>query len=1009
MRVYLLAACIGLAALSATAGAKSAQPVIPRDAISASTARNPSVLAYEGGVRSEATERSLDIRRMDLRVNVRGAVAVSEMNLWVHAASAETVEGHVRIALPAGTVVTGYALDVDGAMVEGSLVEAARAEAAYERQVRGQVDPGLAKIDAGGAFTTRVFPIDRGKGRRLRLRFVTPVANGYRLPLDLAWPVDGWAVVVSGDGAQARLGGRGLQQRGRDAVLTGTRAIRGDLVIDPPQGPEALASLHSTGETYWQLSGPMPKAQRRTGGTMRIYWDRSRSRRDQDHAAELRQVRDAARALAPERIEWVAFSSGAPERTTLANAAEIDRRVGALRYAGATSYAVLASDPPADTCVLVSDGQATLDEGRLAPLPCRLFAIAPAEGSNVARLTSLAQASGGQFVAADRGAVDWHAPAIEQVLDASGTPLRFVTLGSSPDRWTVAVKAPPSGPVRVMIGGAAVQREPVAAPLRFDGEGAILARAQLAALEGTADRPAFVELSRRYSIASPTLSFVVLERPEDYVRNGIEPPRGYKRHSEWAELKLAEDANRKAAEQNRFAQLLKDWNEQVAWYETRFDLTARPPQRNGKGQPAPSVIAAPAPAIAQTPGTPTCPDGSSRGAAASCPAPPPPPPPPPPAPAPAPAYERDDEYEPEGAQEVVVTANRTPAESPGSNSRDLLVSVAAWRPERDYLDAYDKAPGAFDHIYPDWEKKAGGVPSFYLDTADWLYRQQRLAPAEQVLMSALDLPTANQITLGMVAARLERYGLIDMAVGLRERQALLDPDRPQPKRLLALALARRAALGRAGAKADLERAISLLLEIALKPVDGRWKGIDLISMVEANNLLVRLRRLGGDVAVDPRLIRNMASDVRIVIDWSSDATDVDLWVDEPNGERAIYSNPRTRIGGHLSNDMTEGFGPEEYLLRRAATGAYVTRADVYAPDRLDPNGAARVTAHLYRDWGRPTERVESIDFDVRDGEDEEVRIGTLTVERSGEGDEARVRGASSIGAPAVQRRAEPRQ
>jgi hypothetical protein len=145
-------------------------------------------------------------------------------------------------------------------------------------------------------------------------------------------------------------------------------------------------------------------------------------------------------------------------------------------------------------------------------------------------------------------------------------------------------------------------------------------------------------------------------------------------------------------------------------------------------------------------------------------------------------------------------------------------------------------------------------------------------------------------------------------------------DHPQPKRLLALVLARRAAAGGGGAKADLQRAIGLLVEIALQPVDDRWTGIDLISVVEANNLLATLRAKGGDVPMDARLIHNMASDVRIVIDWSNDAADIDLWVDEPNGERAIFNNPRTRIGGHLSNDMTQGFGPEEYLLRRAAPG-----------------------------------------------------------------------------------------
>src|SRR5205085_11002456 len=112
-------------------------------------------------------------------------------------------------------------------------------------------------------------------------------------------------------------------------------------------------------------------------------------------------------------------------------------------------------------------------------------------------------------------------------------------------------------------------------------------------------------------------------------------------------------------------------------------------------------------------------------------------------------------------------------------------------------------PAAFDRPYAGWGRKAGDVPAFHLDSADWLARHDRKDQAVETLLSALDLPTADLVTVGMVAARLERYGMLDEAILLRERQAQLDPDRPQPKRLLALAPGPRAALGGPGAKADL--------------------------------------------------------------------------------------------------------------------------------------------------------------------------------------------------------------
>jgi tetratricopeptide (TPR) repeat protein len=726
-------------------------------------------------------------------------------------------------------------------------------------------------------------------------------------------------------------------------------------------GDESIASRHSTGETYLQLAGKLPARQADQGGTLRIYWDKSRSRRDHDHQAEYRRVREAIAALKPERIEWVAFSSGEPERALLKDADEAVRRASALRYGGATSFGKIAGDAPARNCLLVSDGRPTIDGTPAAALPCRLFTVAT-QGADMARLGAMAQASGGQLVTADRKAVDWLSPAVTAVLGPDGRRLEFTSLPAAPGEWRVAAKAPATtGPVRVMVGDVAIGRNVDPDPARFDGEGSLMAAASLAALDSATDRPRFIALSRRYSVASPTMSFVVLEQPEDYVTNKIAPPANYTRRREWEELAAEAEEDLADAKAGRLAVVRKEWAEQVAWWERKFDLRPRPVVRYNKtvGSAAlPSVRNEPPPASA----------------------PPPPPPPPPPEP------ERDGD---ESTAELVVTGTRIPhanldSASPVSvvgnadaNQRasrpDVRIAVSAWRPDRDSLNAFDADPAAFARVFPEWDKKAGGVPAFYLDTADWLDRRGKRAEALETLMSALDLPTANEITVGMVAARLERWGLIDEAIALRERQAALDPEHPQPKRLLALALAKR------GTKADLDRAIRLLTEIALNPVDGNWEGIDMIALVEANALIPRYRAMGGKVDLDSSLIRNLDSDVRIVIDWTSDAVDIDLWVDQPNGERAIYNHNRTSIGGHLSNDMTEGYGPEEYFIRRGAIGRYSVTADVYASDRIDPNGVSRITAHLFRDWGRPNQRVESIDLDLQSGKADKVKIGTLRV------------------------------
>jgi hypothetical protein len=234
----------------------------------------------------------------------------------------------------------------------------------------------------------------------------------------------------------------------------------------------------------------------------------------------------------------------------------------------------------------------------------------------------------------------------------------------------------------------------------------------------------------------------------------------------------------------------------------------------------------------------------------------------------------------------------------------------------------------------------------------------------------------------MVAERLQRYGQVDRAIGLLERAARDSDYLPQPRRDLALALAKRAGDARhARARADLQRAMKLLNEVVVTPWDDAYDGIELIALMEANALLPRLAALDvEDVPLDRRLRRLLDVDLRVVIQWNTGATDMDLWVDEPGGERTYYQNPLSRIGGRLSNDMTGGYGPEEYLLRRAPRGEYRISVNVYATDVINPNGTTVVTARLYRDWGRPTQEEKTMEIELAPDDEGERLIGTFKVQ-----------------------------
>jgi hypothetical protein len=334
----------------------------------------------------------------------------------------------------------------------------------------------------------------------------------------------------------------------------------------------------------------------------------------------------------------------------------------------------------------------------------------------------------------------------------------------------------------------------------------------------------------------------------------------------------------------------------------------------------------------------------------------------------------------------VPLANARSAESPPGDSEPaesrIVVAAAAWNPDRPYLKALAATSGeAWRPAYARLEKQYGDAPAFYFDVAEWLFRSGRQAEAVAVLLNALDVPGADSKTQIIVADRLQTYGDLDRAIWLRERILFLEPDRPQPRRDLALALIARGdgATGPAR-EADYRRALDQLNAVIVRPWNRDYDGVEVIALMEANHLVARMKALGLEQSVlDPRLTALLDVDIRVVLEWNTDKTDMDLWTDEPTGERAIYNHPATAIGGRLSNDMTRGFGPEEYLLRRAPDGEYVLKVNVYATDVLNPNGPSTVRVRLFRDWGRPSERQETFAIELKKQDSGPMTVGRFVI------------------------------
>ena len=134
---------------------------------------------------------------------------------------------------------------------------------------------------------------------------------------------------------------------------------------------------------------------------------------------------------------------------------------------------------------------------------------------------------------------------------------------------------------------------------------------------------------------------------------------------------------------------------------------------------------------------------------------------------------------------------------------------------------------------------------------------------------------------------------------------------------------------------------------------------------------------GHRPTVDQRLIKLLDVDVRIILTWDADMTDMDLWVTEPSGEQANYNNNRTQIGGMVSHEFTQGYGPEEYLLKKSMKGNYAIDVDYFTENASSILGPVTLRVEVFTNYGRADEEKKTLTARLEENKDR-LRVGKIT-------------------------------
>ena len=285
------------------------------------------------------------------------------------------------------------------------------------------------------------------------------------------------------------------------------------------------------------------------------------------------------------------------------------------------------------------------------------------------------------------------------------------------------------------------------------------------------------------------------------------------------------------------------------------------------------------------------------------------------------------------------------------------IELKAWDPTTPYMDVLRKESGVTSIYgkYLEIRKHYANIPMFYVDVADFLYQKKANDLATRVLTNLIEVDIDNYELIKVLAYKLEGFKQYDLAIKAYKKVLELRPEDVQSYRDLALVYEK---------NKDYQKSFDLLFKIyngdlVENDVVRRFKGVEQISYVEISRLVTKYGKKLKLSKNQKALFKKMPVDVRVVIDWNHNDTDIDLWVIDPIGEKASYQNKKTKLGGRMSDDMTSGFGPEEFMLKKAMKGKYQVLVNYYSSSAQKISGPAILKVSLFKNYGGKKEIQET--------------------------------------------------
>ena len=893
-------------------------------------------------VRGQYNANPMQLQELSMDILVMGQTAVTTMEMTFYNPNDRVMEGEFEFPLSNGQEVSRFALDIDGKLREGVVVDKALGRQAFEDIARRNVDPGLLEKTEGNNFRARVYPMPAQGVRRILIAFeqelsqkdgrdfyFLPIASGVKLKhFRLRTEVVSRLVKADIENTlQLDFG------QSRNSYISEVK--KDNYTLDKNIGltfpkidkPQLLTATKGT-DSYLYGNIALEKQslkKKEKPKSIGILWDISSSSQKRDFAKEFALLDAYFKEIKEVKVALTTFhirsSPAIPFKVENGNWQELRQYLEKLIYDGATDPQAMLFPQESDEYFLFSDGifnfrDKNFDFTRLiGQLHAPVNVVSSQLVANMDKLQYLSGATGGSFINLNTQEVSQAVKALQyqafQVLDYKvkkgnvvnlypqkgtlvGENFTFSGYLNSEDATLVVSLGYPN---KVIVEKELTFSKNTAAS---DEEFALLRRVwaekKIAQLrrEG-AESKAIDVVGRRYGIVTEGNSLIVLETAEDYVRYQITPPKELEQEYN----KLSSEINSEKMEEQKEAleRVISQSKEQTSWWQTSYPIKARKKGRR-TGTPPSLAIMAEYNNAAEVLRDVSHDDAKMADMGTA-------------------GY---DIIADNSTQPMEMELAEPVAESLGYKPSQASIVLNAYDPDTPYLKVMEYTdPAKAIETYHKLKKEYGQTPSFYVDVADYFFKKGDLAQAVLVVSNLAELNLEDAQLLRTLGYKLSSYKAYKEAIEVFRKVVAIREEEPQSYRDLGLALAE---------DKQYQEAVETLYKVVKNAWDERFGDVQLVTMNDINSLVARHKGIKTNF-MDKRLLKSEPVDIRVVLSWDTDNCDMDLWVTDPTDEKCFFDNKLTYLGGKISKDVTQGYGPEEFMIKKAPKGTYKIETDYF--------------------------------------------------------------------------------